>query len=431
MAFPASAVRVMIASPGDVNDARDAVEETIHRWNISHAERSGVVLLPWRWETSSVASLDALGQSIIDAQGVDRSDIVIALIGSRIGAPVDGAVSGTVSEIQRARAQGKPVHLYFFTGDVSSKVDLEQLAATRRFREEVEAEIGLYGSFSDLSQLERQVAHALTADVEARSKVAKTPKAEQHISDRSLQVVEVEWRFTQSTVREGSWDAQHINRRRLVANVSQGLDTHSIVLNRGDTSLPFLGPGSIRYVLDPGFSRSRAGTLVLRPPRAESTTAFAQDIAFVPSLARGEEAEFSYRGSVPGYVFAYLEDLIEGSQQSRLGLRDWDFVGFRPEHSAEGFTYSVFLADSLGATPVGPKAGPPSSVDAELCQELIDDGSYRHDRAEIDGEPGWLMQLRIARPNPQRFYRLAWKPPRRADVKSANLSTLAETAQAD
>ena len=38
MAYSASVVRVLIASPGDVPEERKIVTEEIHRWNDAHAE---------------------------------------------------------------------------------------------------------------------------------------------------------------------------------------------------------------------------------------------------------------------------------------------------------------------------------------------------------------------------------------------------------
>jgi hypothetical protein len=62
----------------------------------------------------SVPLLGGHPQRLINAQGVDDSDILFALFalfGSRLGSPTPDAVSGTVEEIERAVEQGKPIHL--------------------------------------------------------------------------------------------------------------------------------------------------------------------------------------------------------------------------------------------------------------------------------------------------------------------------------
>lgn len=164
MAFVANVLRVMIASPSDITDARDAVEAAIYGWNDANARNKQVILQPWRWETSSVPQLGDHPQSLINAQGVDDSDVVFALFGSRLGSPTPGAVSGTVEEIERAVEQGKPVHLYFSTAPLPNDVDTKQLEGLRAFKQQIQ-DRGLLGEFSNVSQLEHEVWKAIEFDI--------------------------------------------------------------------------------------------------------------------------------------------------------------------------------------------------------------------------------------------------------------------------
>lgn len=164
MSFPATVLRVLVASPSDVPDARDAVEDALHSWNRLHATTRNVVLLPWRWETNSVPLLGSHPQEIINAQGVDGADIVVALFGSRLGSPTPDAVSGTVEEIERAVNSGKPVHLYFSRAPLPHDVDTAQLEGLRSFRNEIK-ERGLLGEFDDIRQLENQIWSAVEHDL--------------------------------------------------------------------------------------------------------------------------------------------------------------------------------------------------------------------------------------------------------------------------
>jgi hypothetical protein len=68
MAFDAHVLKVLIASPGDTAEERDAVERSLHGWNASRAEREQVILLPRRWESDAVPRLGGGGQSITVAQ---------------------------------------------------------------------------------------------------------------------------------------------------------------------------------------------------------------------------------------------------------------------------------------------------------------------------------------------------------------------------
>lgn len=165
MSFTASVLRVMIASPTDIPDARDAVEAAINDWNNANAKTKQVVLLPWRWETSSVPVLGDHPQSLINAQGVDESDVVFALFGSRLGSPTPDAVSGTVEEVERAVEGGRPVHLYFSTAALPNDVDTRQLDGLREFRDEI-SQRGLLGEFATTAQLRHEVWKAIEYDIE-------------------------------------------------------------------------------------------------------------------------------------------------------------------------------------------------------------------------------------------------------------------------
>lgn len=165
MSFTATVLRVLVASPSDVPEARDAVENAIRSWNSSNAATRRIVLLPWRWETSSVPLLGDHPQSIINEQGVDGADIVVALFGSRLGSPTREAVSGTVEEIERAAKNGKPVHLYFSKAPLPHDVDTSQLDGIRRFKQEISGR-GLLGEFDDARHLENQIWAAIELDLE-------------------------------------------------------------------------------------------------------------------------------------------------------------------------------------------------------------------------------------------------------------------------
>lgn len=154
----------MIVSPSDTIEARNAVESAAHGWNGANAQGKQTILQPWRWETSSIPVLGDHPQSLINSQGVDESDVVFALFGSRLGSPTPDAVSGTVAEIERAIEQGKPVHLYFSTAPLPNDVDTAQLEGLRTFKAEI-SQRGLFGEFSNVSQLQHEVWKAIEFDI--------------------------------------------------------------------------------------------------------------------------------------------------------------------------------------------------------------------------------------------------------------------------
>lgn len=165
MAFHATVLKVLIASPGDTIDFRNAAERALHAWNGSRAETSGFVLLPLRWETDAVSTLDGTdGQSVINTQLVDQSDIVIALFHIRLGRATPRAVSGTVEELTRAMNSGKRVHLYFSNSDLPRDFDSTEYDQLKLFKKDAE-KLGLYGSFDNPHHLEDQIKGAIELDL--------------------------------------------------------------------------------------------------------------------------------------------------------------------------------------------------------------------------------------------------------------------------
>lgn len=154
----------MIASPGDVPDARQATYDALNKWNDANARNRGIMLLPLRWETSATPETGPHPQDVINNQLVDKADIVIALFGSRMGAATPKARSGTVEEIEGAHAAGKPVHVYFSNAPIPNDVEVKQLAGLRAFKQEFEKR-GLYGSFTTADELGMLVWQVIEKDL--------------------------------------------------------------------------------------------------------------------------------------------------------------------------------------------------------------------------------------------------------------------------
>lgn len=164
MAFTALVLRVLIASPGDTREERDAVERALHGWNADRAMREEVVLLPQRWDSHAVPRLGQRSQAIINEQLVDTADIVLALFDSRLGQATSEAVSGTAEEIERATNAGKPVHVWFSDEPLPRDVNTTQLNALRSFKKRLE-KLGLLGTYASPEDLAFKARQAVESDL--------------------------------------------------------------------------------------------------------------------------------------------------------------------------------------------------------------------------------------------------------------------------
>jgi len=151
----------MIASPGDVASERDIVRSVIHDWNDVNASASKVVLNPVGWETHSSPELGARPQELINSRLLKECDLLVGVFWTRLGTPTGKARSGTVEEIEKHVAAGKPAMVYFSSQPVAPQsIDAGQFAELQAFKEQLKP-LGLVESFDDSEQFRGKFAKQL------------------------------------------------------------------------------------------------------------------------------------------------------------------------------------------------------------------------------------------------------------------------------
>jgi len=125
----------MIASPGDVASERSIIRDVIYEWNAVHSASRNIVLLPIGWESHSSPEMGSSPQQIINNQILDKCDFLVGVFWTRIGTPTNDYASGTVEEIEKHIASGKPVMLYFSSQPVVlDTVDINQVTKLKEFK---------------------------------------------------------------------------------------------------------------------------------------------------------------------------------------------------------------------------------------------------------------------------------------------------------
>lgn len=147
MSYTAATFNVMIASPGDVASERSIVRDVIYEWNAVNSNSRKIVLLPMGWESHASPEMGDSAQSIINNQLLTKCDLLVGVFWTRIGTPTEKYVSGTVEEIEKHIAAGKPAMLYFSSQPVAlDTVDLDQIARLKQFKESCQ-DRGLFESY--------------------------------------------------------------------------------------------------------------------------------------------------------------------------------------------------------------------------------------------------------------------------------------------
>jgi hypothetical protein len=136
MTYLATAYKVMIASPGDVDSERGLVRQILQQWNDVNSEDKKTVLMPIGWETHSAPAMGDRAQSIINKQVLSDCDLLVAVFWTRLGTPTGQSLSGTVEEIEEHITAGKPAMIYFSNTPVHlDSVDLDQYKALKDFQD--------------------------------------------------------------------------------------------------------------------------------------------------------------------------------------------------------------------------------------------------------------------------------------------------------
>src|ERR1700730_17937955 len=105
-----SHLRVVLASPGDVQPERHEMQTIVDEVNRTlRTLRFNYYLELWRWEDDAQPGLHKLGPQgrIDDALQIEEADIVVGVFWKRLVTPTADAPSGTVHEIQKAIASWK------------------------------------------------------------------------------------------------------------------------------------------------------------------------------------------------------------------------------------------------------------------------------------------------------------------------------------
>ena len=181
MAYKATVVPVMIASPGDVADEREIVRGVIHDWNDVNSQRSQVMLAAVGWDSHSSPELGERPQDLINKRILKGCDILIGVFWTRLGTPTGKSLSGTVEEIEEHVEAGKPAMIYFSSRPVElDSVDLEQYNKVKEVRKKWQQQ-GLIEAYDNTEQFRQKLAKQLQLCLNKNSylrNILDTPRAD-------------------------------------------------------------------------------------------------------------------------------------------------------------------------------------------------------------------------------------------------------------
>jgi hypothetical protein len=158
-------VRILVASPSDVEEDRKIISYVIEEINLTWPDTYNVYLEIVDWHKYSYPDVSSDPQAVINKQLPIDYDIFLALFWTRIGSPTPRAISGTIEEFERAYNKWKDnpnqlhIMVYFKITQLSPDIiDAEQLIKLQQFKKSLSDRGILYFTFDkseEFSQLLR------------------------------------------------------------------------------------------------------------------------------------------------------------------------------------------------------------------------------------------------------------------------------------
>jgi len=164
-------LRVVVASPGDVQRERDSLPEIFDLLNRGIADDRGYHLDLYRWETDVAPKFHVKGpQAAIDSSlHIEDCDIIIGVFWARFGTPVHDAHSGTEHELRIAyeawqRTQRRPLIMIYFNSEPFSPRTVDEADQLRKVLEfkGTFAPEALYGNYEGVDDFKRKLMNDLT-----------------------------------------------------------------------------------------------------------------------------------------------------------------------------------------------------------------------------------------------------------------------------
>ncbi len=156
--------KCMIISPGDVAEARAAIDAAIAAWNAQVGPALKARVEAVRWERHSRPDLGGGGpQAVINDQLTDTCDFGVAIFWSRVGTPTADHESGSIEEIERLIARGAKVMMYFSDAPIPQDALRDDQFARLQEVKQKYLQAGLVGTFSTADQLREAFLGHLTS----------------------------------------------------------------------------------------------------------------------------------------------------------------------------------------------------------------------------------------------------------------------------
>ena len=156
MSIKETVLRIFVASPSNLLDERNRLDDVVNEVNSVVTKKTGVRLDLLRYEKEASPDFGEDAQDVINRQIPQDYDIFIGIMWHTVGTSTKRAASGTIEEYEQAKARydedpnSVRLMLYFKIATPSSMEDIdpEQYGRVKDFRKRVADEGAFYATFT-------------------------------------------------------------------------------------------------------------------------------------------------------------------------------------------------------------------------------------------------------------------------------------------
>lgn len=162
MAQKVTLYKIFVASPSDVRDERNLLEEIIDEINLSTLSRNNIRVELIKWETHVNPDISDYPQKVINEDIDNDYDIFLGIIWSRFGSPTRDYNSGSEEEFYNAynRYQKDPtsikIMIYFNQSPIPIEmIDTISIDRIRKFKSDLSSKGILYWEYTTIEEFQR------------------------------------------------------------------------------------------------------------------------------------------------------------------------------------------------------------------------------------------------------------------------------------
>jgi hypothetical protein len=231
-------LRIFVASPSDVAEERNRLEEIVDEINKTITSSSGTQLQLVKRETDVGPGIGVYPQDVINQQVGDDIDIFIGILWKKFGTPTSIALSGTEEEFNRAYEKhtmnpGSIRIMFYFNESPMNpyEIDSEQFDLVKEFRNNLGGKGILWDTYKDINEFEKKLRMHIHKEIKAIEKSFGVKATNYQVESKESMTLAVENLIPWELLFEHDEDGKPLNGsvERLIEAVSKGHPIRIIV----------------------------------------------------------------------------------------------------------------------------------------------------------------------------------------------------------